>query len=163
MHGGAKERLDRPRHFFDFKEFELIAFFNIVIAFDVQAALKTFFDFFGVVFEAFERIELAGEDHHIVAQQAQAGTATHHARGDHTACNRANFRGAEDLANLGHADDFLFPVWRQHAADSRFNIIDSVVDDVVVTDVDTIAFSQFARTNIGAGVEAENDRFRCDR
>lgn len=63
--------LQSSRNFLDLKELQHIALLDVVVAFDVQAALEAFFDFFGIVFEAFERFELACKDHHVVAQQTQ--------------------------------------------------------------------------------------------
>jgi hypothetical protein len=64
--------LKRTSHFFDLKEFQHVAFNDVVVALDVQAALEAFFDFLGIIFEALERFEFAREDDHVVAQEAQA-------------------------------------------------------------------------------------------
>ena len=47
--------LQRARHFHQIKAFEHVAFGDVVVAFNHQAALEAHTDFFHVVFEAFER------------------------------------------------------------------------------------------------------------
>ena len=94
-----------PGHFFDFEELNQIALGNVVIAFDVQAALKALFDLPRIVLEAFEAFQLASEDDHVVAQQAQACAAPHQTSGDHATGDVADLGDAEDLANLRVAEE----------------------------------------------------------
>ena len=53
--------------------------------------------------------------------------------------------------------DLLALLRRQHAGQRRLDLVDRVVDDVVVTDIDTEGLGQLARTGIGTGVEADDD------
>ena len=62
--------LEGTRNFLYFEDFELIAFFDVVEVFQGQTAFEAGFDFLHVVLEAFQRIQLAGPDHDVVAQQA---------------------------------------------------------------------------------------------
>jgi hypothetical protein len=92
---------------------------DVVVALDVQAALEAFLDFLGVVLEALERFELAGVDHHVVAQQAQR-RCDDLAGGDHTAGDRADLADHEHGADLGRTDDFLALLGCQHAGHGAF-------------------------------------------
>lgn len=60
-HSGLSDnRLERFLDFHFFETFNDVAFADIVVALDVKAAIVARNDFFDVVFEAFERSELAG-------------------------------------------------------------------------------------------------------
>ena len=61
--------LQRPRDFPNFEEFQLIAFDDVVVILDIQAAFETLLHFARIVLEAFERLEFTREDDHVVAQQ----------------------------------------------------------------------------------------------
>ena len=50
-------------------------------------------DFFGIVFEAAQRADLAFEYHHVVAQQADIGVALDKAVGDPAAGDRSQLSG----------------------------------------------------------------------
>jgi hypothetical protein len=43
---------------------------------------------------------------------------------------------------------------------AALHLIDGVVDDVVVADIDAEGLGELARTGIGTGVEADDDRAR---
>lgn len=57
-------------NFFDFKNFKLIANFDIGIATQGDTAIEAGLDFLDVILEALERIERTGPVHHVVTQQA---------------------------------------------------------------------------------------------
>ena len=59
--------LQRAGNFDDVKAFQYVAFHDVVVAFDHQAAFEAHADFFDVVFIAFERGEFAGVDNDVVA------------------------------------------------------------------------------------------------
>ena len=65
--------------FDDLEDLELVAFLDVVVVLQRQAALEAGLDLAHVVLEALERIELAGVDDHVVAQQAHLRAAAHHA------------------------------------------------------------------------------------
>src|SRR5438270_7541472 len=85
--------LQRPRDFLDFEEFELVAFLDVVVALELDAALEAFLDFAHVVLQALERFDLARVDHHVVAQQPEMRAAGDQAGRDHAAGDRADLRG----------------------------------------------------------------------
>src|SRR5574341_1990630 len=71
----ANSALQRSGDFLDFEELELIALGDVVVVLQLDAALEAFLDFAHIVLHALERLELAGVDDHVVAQQAEARVA----------------------------------------------------------------------------------------
>ena len=134
----TKTALQGSCHFLDLKEFELVAFLDVVVVLQLDTALEAGGDFAHIVFQAAHRFDLAGVDHHVLAQQAEARAAAHQAGRDHRACDRTDFGGHEDCADLGRADDFFALLGGQHAGhrelhgvDIRYyNIIYDAVDEV---------------------------------
>ena len=60
----------RARHFLDLEELQDIAFSNLVVALDVQAALEVLTNLFRIILEALELFELTGKDYDVVTQNA---------------------------------------------------------------------------------------------
>src|SRR6476469_9522662 len=104
---GISTGLQRPRDFLDLEELELVAFLDVVVVLQLDTALEAFLDFAHVVLHPLERLELAGVDHHVLAQQAEMRAARDHARGDHATGDCADLGRHEHRADLGRADDFL--------------------------------------------------------
>ena len=154
--------LERPGHFADFKELQDVANLDVVVTLDVQAALKAFFDFARIVLETLERVEFTREDDHVFAQEANARVTANHSGGDHTTGNRADLADLEDLANLGIAGDFFFLLRCLHARHGGAQLVHSVINDVVVTNVDAVVFSQFAGLGVCTGVETNQHCFGCN-
>src|SRR5437879_4668796 len=61
----ALNRLQRPRHFLDFVDLELVADLDVVVAFHRHAAFESGLHFAHVVLEALQRIDLSGVDDHV--------------------------------------------------------------------------------------------------
>src|SRR5688572_24496900 len=95
----ANSALQRSGDFLDLEELQLVALVDVVVVLDAEAALEAFLDLAHVVLEALEAVELPGEHHHVVAQQAHTRPPAHRARGDHAAGNRADLADAEHLAD----------------------------------------------------------------
>src|SRR5690606_12807533 len=131
-------------------------------ALEGDTAIEAGLDLFDVVLEAAQRVDMAGPVHHVVAQQANLRVAAHHAVGDHAAGDIADARHAEHIADLDHADDLFALFGRQHAGRRVSYIVDVVVDDVVVAQVDAVAFGQFLGALFGADVKADDDGVRVD-
>src|SRR6185295_9934221 len=74
-----EEELQRPRHFDDLVDLELVALFDVVEVLERQAALEAALHFAHVVLEALQRVELTVVDHDAVAQKAHARAALDHA------------------------------------------------------------------------------------
>jgi hypothetical protein len=52
--------LQRTGHFANLEELQHVTLLNVVVVLDVQAALKAFAHFLGIVLETLERVELTG-------------------------------------------------------------------------------------------------------
>src|SRR6266704_4951843 len=94
--------LERPRHFLDFVDFELVADLEVVEVFHGHAALETGLHFAHVVLEALERIDLARMDDHVVTQHAHQGVAAHQALEHHASGNGPDLG---DLKYLAHVEE----------------------------------------------------------
>src|SRR6185436_6504201 len=79
----------------------------------------------------------------------------HNAFNDHATGDRTEFRRTEHVANFGDAQDVLPDVAAKHAGKGFLDVFDDVVDDVVVTHVQTFLLDDLARASIGTHVEAE--------
>src|SRR5204863_7292029 len=99
--GESRVRLQRSGDFLDLEELEQVAFLDVVVVLQLDAALEAGSDLAHVVLHPPHRLDLAGVDDDVVAQQAEAGTAPHHAGSDHRAGDGADLRGHEHGADLG--------------------------------------------------------------
>ena len=54
--GHVNKGLERTRHFLDLEEFELVAFFDVVVVLELDTALEAFLDFSRIIFKALQRI-----------------------------------------------------------------------------------------------------------
>src|SRR5690606_19801086 len=144
---------------------DLVADSNVVVVANADAALRTRAHFVDIVLEATKRLELAFEDHDVVAQHADRIAATDVAIHDDTTRNGAELTGAEHLANLGKAHDLLLHLRCQHAREHLLQIVDRFVDDAVVPDIDARFLDHVASGAVGAHVEADDPRIRslCQR
>src|SRR5450830_1861888 len=156
-------RLQGARHFGHFEHLEDVAHDDVVVVLQRQAALQAGANFLRIVLESLERIDLAGPDDDVVAQQAHRRRALDDAIGDQATGNRADLRDQDDLADFDLADDGFAPFRSQHARQCRLDLFDRIINDVVVADVDTVGFGQLAGLAVGTGVEADDDRFRGHR
>ena len=78
---------------------------NVVVIFKRHAAFEAVFHFLHLILEALERFQRAFVDHHVVAQQADARTATHDALRDAATRNLADLRDVEDLQDDDDDDE----------------------------------------------------------
>src|SRR5690606_21500676 len=125
--------LQRALDAFDAETFDDIADAHVLVLLEGHAAFLTGRHFLDLVLEALERRELALVDHHVVADQANAGTALDQALGD---------PAAGDLADLGDVED---------------------LEDLGVAALEAIATGTVLRLLVGADVEADDDGVRCCR
>src|SRR6476659_4669005 len=147
--GESRVRLQRSGDFLDLEELEQVAFLDVVVVLQLDAALEAGGDLADVVLDAAHRLDLAGVDDDVLAQQAEARAAADDAGRDHRAGDGAD----RLLALLG----------REHAGHRQLDLVDGVVDDVVVADVDAVVLGELPRPGIGADVEADDDGLRRDR
>ena len=99
-------------------------------------------------------------DDDAVADEANLGRAGDLTFLDIGAAND-DFRRRNDFTDFGTADDFFFVFLFQHPFDSRFDVVDGIVNDAVHTHVDFFMFCHLAGCRIGADVEADNQSVRC--
>ena len=78
----------------------------------------------------------------------------------HTAGNQAKLGGSEYIAHLCDANYFLSHLGGQHTRQSGPHVINQIINDVVVTDLNTLALRCGARFHISSCVEA-NDNGRA--
>src|SRR5664279_352191 len=161
--GESRYRLQRPGDFLDLEELEQVAFLDVVVVFQLDAALEAGGDLADVVLHAPHGLDLAGVDDDVLAQQAEARAAADDARRDHRPRDGADLRRHEHGADLGRADRLLALLGREHAGHRRLDLVDRVVDDVVVADVDAVVLGELSRSGVGADVEADDHGLRCDR
>ena len=62
------------------------------------------------------------------------------------------------LLNLSMSDDFLFKYGIEHTLHGCFNILDSLIDNTVITDIDAIPRRGFPRFRIRPDIEADHNR-----
>src|SRR5690606_35128638 len=138
---------------------EDVAFLDVVVADDLHAAFLTGFDFLGVVLEPFELLEdtvLLDDD--VVAGDADWRVAFDDTVGDIAASDRAHLGDAEDLPDLGVAEN-LFPDLRaEEAGRGLADIVDDVVDNAVRTQFNTLVLRLATGLGRGDDIEAEHDR-----
>ncbi len=77
-----------------------VAFLDVVEVADGNAAFHAVGYFFGIVFETFQRSDLAFVDLHAVAHQANVGIALNYAIKHRAAGDCAHFRHFESVANF---------------------------------------------------------------
>jgi hypothetical protein len=94
----------------DLEELQLITFLDVVVVLELDTALEAFAHLAHVVLEALDRVDFAGVDHHVVAQQAEMRAAVDRTRSDHTTCDRTDLGRHEHGADLGRADDLFAPL-----------------------------------------------------
>src|SRR5579864_4630687 len=74
------------------KRFDHVPGFDVTVVRNRDAALHAVGDFLGIVFKAAQRVDLALEHDHVVAQQADFGIALDRAVDDAATGDRSNFR-----------------------------------------------------------------------
>src|SRR5439155_13344635 len=155
--------LQGPRHFHNFVHFELVALFDVVESLDRQSAFEPRLDLAHVVLEALERIELAIVDDDIVAQDPDLRTAPDKAFEHVAAGDRPDLRYLVYLAHFDESELALLLLRCEHARECCLHLVHRLVDDVVVADVDAVVLGELARSDIGAGIEADDDSLRRER
>src|SRR5690606_15966188 len=132
---------------------------DVFVVFERRAALKARRHFARIVFHALEGLERAFVDHDAVAQQANLAAALDLAFGDIAAGDLARLGEGKDLADFGVTDDVFLFDRRQQSGEQRFDVVDRVIDDAIITDVDVVALGDVACLGVGADVKADNEGF----
>src|SRR6266853_2948955 len=155
--------LQRPGHFLDFVDFELVADLEVVEVSHGHAALEPGFHFAHVVLESLERVDLARMDDHVVAQHAHRRVAPHQALEHHASGDGPDLGDLEYLAHVDQSEYVLLFLRREHARERRLDLVDGVINDVVIAYVRPRGLGRFARSRIGAGIEADDDGLGSER
>src|SRR5262249_17761500 len=107
--------LKAPGDFEHFEHLELVAFLDIGEILERHAAFEARLHLAHVVLEALEGIDLAGVDHHVIAQHADLCTALDHTFLHVAARHRADLGDAEHLAHLHEAEHRFLLLRREHS------------------------------------------------
>src|SRR5690606_36783322 len=144
---------------FDGEALDVVAFLDVLEALELHAALLARRHLVDLVLEAFERVEHAQlQNHHVVADDADARALADHAFGDAAARDPADLGDVEGLQNLGVAQEGFALERRHHAREHALNVVQQVEDDRVVADLDAFTFGQIGRLLRGPDVEAQDRR-----
>src|SRR5690606_25941415 len=153
---GSGRSVDLARHLDALVALDLVAYLDVIIVPDANAAFRTGPDLVHVVLEAPERLQLAFEDDDVVAQHANRVVAPDVALGDDAARDVAELRRHEDLLHLGQADDVLPDLRCEQAAHRRLHVVDRLVDDAVVANVHARFLDRVPRRVVRAHVEPDD-------
>ncbi len=130
-----------------------IAFMQIVEFLKAHAAFESLSHFFGVVFEAFKRLQLAFIDGVAVTLDSD-DRATQDLSGSHiTAGNHQILAEFEDLANFGCAGLYFLTQRLNQTLNGLFQIIGNLIDDAVGANVHVFRFSNLLGLYVGPNIK----------
>ncbi|EFI64026.1 hypothetical protein BCSJ1_26078, partial [Bacillus cereus SJ1] len=98
---GAGSSLQRTGDLNLLEHLDLVADAHVVVALHADTAFHAGTDFGHVILEATQGFQLAFEDDHVFAQNADRTVTVHHALGDHAAGDGAELGRTEDVTHLG--------------------------------------------------------------
>src|SRR5690606_23805180 len=128
----------------------------IVVVLHADTALHAVAHFADVILKAAQGFQLAFVDDHVFTQYTDRTVAVHGAFDDHTAGHRAELGRAEHVTHFRHTQDLLADVAAEHTGQRLLDVFDDLVDDAVVTQVQTFVLDDLARRRVGPDVEAED-------
>lgn len=140
-----------------FVGFDDVALLDVVVVGEADAAFEVGVDFFCVVFEALECVDVSGVDDDAVADEACVVGAADGAVGDVGACYVAYFADVVYLSYFECGGDLFFYFGCEHAFHGGFDVVDGVVDDGVEAYVDALLFCCFACGCGGSYLESYDD------
>src|SRR5262245_58254133 len=148
----------RRRDLLGDERFDDVADFVIVEALDRDTAFVSLLHFADVFLEAPQAADVAFEDDDVVPDQARMRRAFDRAARHHATGDGADLPHADNVADLGRADDGLFGR-RLHQSQHRVaNLFLYLVDDRVQPDVDVLLFGGVVGPGFGAHVEPDDHR-----
>ncbi|RMT41165.1 hypothetical protein ALP47_05114 [Pseudomonas savastanoi] len=147
--------LEAASHLDLLEDFDLVTDLDVVVALDADTAFHACTYFGSVVLEAAQGFQLAFKDNDVFAQNTNRTVTVDSAFQNHTACDRAEFRRTEHIADFGDTQDILPNVAAKHTGEGFLDVFDDVVDHVVVTHIQTFLLDNLARASIGTHVEAK--------
>src|SRR6185369_9083320 len=160
MRWSPRRRSERARQLLDLERLEPVAFLELAVAIQRDAALEALLDLLHVVLEALERRDTSGPQRLVAAHQPDLLRARDLAGRHHAAGHDHALREPEHLADLGAAEHDLLQLGLEHALERELHVLLGLVDDVVEPDLDLLALRQLARAHVGPHVEADDDRVR---
>src|SRR6185436_10408993 len=151
---------ERARQLLDLERLEPVAFLELAVAIQRDAALEALLDFLHVVLEALERRHAAGPQRLVPAHEPDLLATGDLAGRHHAAGHDHALREPEHLTDLGGAEHDLLQLGLQHALERELHVLLRLVDDVVESDLHLLALGQLARAPVRPHVEADDDRVR---
>src|SRR6056297_3179089 len=152
--------VQRALDFLDLEALDNIALAHIIVVGKGHSALLTGRYLLDLVLEALERRQRAFVNDNVVADQAYFGTTLDAAISDETTCDLADLRDVKDFPDFSVAEEDFPKGWIKHAGHGLLHIINEIVNDIVVTDLDTITVRCGLRLHVGTYVEADHNRIR---
>src|SRR6185437_16969210 len=140
--------LQRSRHFDALEALDAVAGLDVVVLLDADAALGAVLRLVDVFLEVAQRLQLAFEDHHVVAQHADRLVPLDRTFDDHAAGDGAELGRTEYIADLGGADDLLAHFHAHQAGRRLLHLVDHVVDDREVAQVHAVLLDDAASRGI---------------
>src|SRR5690606_26935306 len=148
------------RYFNPIKHLDLITHFHVVVL-HADTTFHPGTNFVDVVFEATQRLQLALEDHHVVAQNPDRLVPLHHTFLHHTAGHLTELGRTEGIPDLSNTNDVFAILWRQHPRQRLLDVFDDVVDHAVVTQIQPFTLHNPARTGVSTDVKADDHGVGC--
>ena len=99
-------------------------------------------------------------DHHVVTQQTYASRTTGNALGNQTTGHFTHIRHLEDVLNVRIANEVLFDFRRKQATCGCFDVIYQIIDDRVITDLNTLLVRHVTCGSICTDVKTKDRRTR---
>src|SRR5215218_7080997 len=140
------------------ERFDLVAFLDVLVVLQADAALVAGGHGAGVLLEAAQRADPTLVDDHAVADQPGPGAPGDLAGGDVGAGDHADPRHPEQLPDLRRAELALLELGGEHALERLLDVLDHLVDDRVQADVHALAGGQVAGGRGRPHGEADDDR-----
>src|SRR5690606_11627793 len=144
---GSKRALDLDA----LEALDLVADLHVV-ALHADASVHAVAHFLDGFLEPPQRLQFALEHHHAVAQHADRLVPLDEAFDDHATGDLAELRRAEDLADVGDADDVLADLGTEQSGNRLLHLVDHVVDDREIAYVQAEIADDTTRRRIGADV-----------
>src|SRR5690606_6945767 len=144
----ATDALQRPLDLDALEALDLVARLDVVVGLHRDAALGAVAHFLDVLLEAAQRLQLALEDHRVVAQHADRAVLADHALDHDRTGDGAELGAAEHVADLGDADDLFADLHAQQAGCHLLHLVDHVVDDREVAQVQAAVVDHLARRGV---------------
>src|SRR5204863_6942866 len=145
--------LDRARDLADLVGLDDVAFLDVLVSLDADAALVTGGDVSHVVLESSQRMQLALVNDDPIADQTNLRVTRDRPAGDVAARDDTLLGNPERGANLSLAELVFLALRRQHAGQRRLDVVDRVVDHAVEAEIDALLVGERARLLVGTDVE----------